>query len=755
VDGLKKSQMTADQAWVALTTRILKGVEWPLAASLLTERQCKQIMSPLLKAGLREARIQWRIHRDILYSSSRVMGLQFPCLYTTMGIQKAKYLIDNGCKDHLSGQLVRQTHERLTLEMGLPGEVLNWEYKTWGKFCATRTWISSVWDQLSAMGITVTSSTPKLQPRRESDEFLMLLFFTHGFRKRQLKALNRCRLYLHAMTVTDITTMCGKYIRAECREGHATYELTNESLLWPRQQRPSRSDWNIWQDAIGTLTTPHAPTKLRQPLGKWISPKTAWRWYLHRESCRLYEFYEGHWKFYIHHGRSDRPNAGYFSTPTPTEDWPDDEELDRAHIRYAHNRWYCLGWADAIPPDDILQVPTTFQGYIDRLDPTEKYLLSQLTFSEEIVEGLGHNIRNGTVRVVSDGSFFESTKVAAFCTRIESDDKMFQLQLQQFVPGDPTYMDSYRAECAGILAGFIVLSLICDYHEIEEGGAKVGCDGSAALDMAFQPSWDTRTTDSHFDLVYILHDWFKKIPITLRKHWIRGHQDKHIPFQRLDRMTQMNILCDGVAKTLGNSIPDHIIPLAVVSKMWTIKTGGQTLTHEIDLQIRRWVHDPHLREYWKTNGQTTDESEILIDWDAVASASKGVRKHKSTLMTKLLSNNAPTNDNMVKWGFRTCSKCPRCHEIVETADHVTACQSPPAIDVWDKSLMSLNTWMIKQHTDPILRHQIILTLRNWKRGDVEPQQHTRLLQLWEEQNTIGWDRFLNGFLSPRWVQQWR
>ena len=48
VDGLKKSRMTANQAWIAVTTRILKGVEWPPAASLLSEAQCIKILSPCL-----------------------------------------------------------------------------------------------------------------------------------------------------------------------------------------------------------------------------------------------------------------------------------------------------------------------------------------------------------------------------------------------------------------------------------------------------------------------------------------------------------------------------------------------------------------------------------------------------------------------------------------------------------------------------------------------------------------------------------
>lgn len=681
----------------------------------------------------------------------RTMGLQFPCLYTTMCILKVKFLIDNACKTHLSGQLIRQTHERLILEMGLPGEVLNWEFNTWGRFGATRTWITTFWRQMSDLRLTVNSSAAMLKPRRETDQFLMPLFFTHGFQKGQLRSLNRCRLYLHANTVADISSMCGKYIRDDSIAGYSDYALTDESLGWPVQKRPSASDWHVWREALETLTTPHTPTKLRDPIGKWLIPKAKWRWFLHRESCRLYEFHNDTWKFYIHHGRNDRPQAGYFSGPNVADDWPDDEELEYAHVRYAQNRWYCLGWAGAAPIDENLATPSTFHDLIERLGPTEKYLLQGIEFSEEDIIGIGNHLRNGTVRVVSDGSFFKSTKVAAFCTRIESSDQSFSLQISQYVPGDPNHMDPYRAECAGILTGFIILSLICEFCNIDEGGAKIGCDGSAALDMAFKRSWDVHTTDSHYDIIYLLHSWLKKIPISLQKHWIRGHQDESTPFHRLDRMTQMNVLCDNVAHSLADVAPPTLIPSSTVSKMWTFLINGQPLYHDIDVQIRRWVHDPELRKYWKDTGKTTDASDALIDWDAIANASKGARKRQTILMTKLLSDNAPTNNNMVKWGYRKCSKCPRCGSDPETPEHVPACQQPESIEIWDKSVAALDNWLIRQQTDPTLRHQILLTLRSWKRGAIDPLRYDKFEQLWNEQATIGWDRFLNGFISKRWL----
>ena len=120
-------------------------------------------------------------------------------------------------------------------------------------------------------------------------------------------------------------------------------------------------------------------------------------------------------------------------------------------------------------------------------------------------------------------------------------------------------------------------------------------------------------------------------------------------------------------------------------------------------------------------------------------------------MTKLLSDNAPTNSNMVLWGYRTCEKCPRCGAEIETADHVIGCNDPLAVDVFDASLKKLNEWLIKQQTEPVLRQRIIVTLRNWKRGTPEPLRAVWWDDLWEEQEMIGWHRFMLGFVSKKWA----
>eukprot|EP00957_Ditylum_brightwellii_P050206 3807023-Ditylum_brightwellii.AAC.1 len=76
----------------------------------------------------------------------------------------------------------------------------------------------------------------------------MDLFIRHGYRKHELAALNRCRIYLQVVTLSDIVSgdrlnvldciFLGKRIGREDR-----YE-------WPAQGRPSKIYWNKWNYAL-------------------------------------------------------------------------------------------------------------------------------------------------------------------------------------------------------------------------------------------------------------------------------------------------------------------------------------------------------------------------------------------------------------------------------------------------------------------------------------------------------------------------
>ncbi len=110
---------------------------------------------------------------------------------------------------------------------------------------------------------------------------------------------------------------------------------------------------------------------------------------------------------------------------------------------------------------------------------------------------------------------------------------------------------------------------------------------------------------------------------------------------------------------------------------------------------------------------------------------------------------------MHRWKQRSSAACPRCGEF-EDAPHVWQCRGANADVVWTKSLESLDVWMTSVQTDPDIQEAIISHLSKWRLGsDENGMAPFQLHPAIEQQNDIGWNNFLEGWVTFEWelVQQ--
>ena len=77
---------------------------------------------------------------------------------------------------------------------------------------ATLSWIKNTWQFGDSNNITMVDDIQDFPLRRLHDKTIMDTFFAAGFRKGDLQALNRCRLYLKVITIVDVVTGCGKKV---------------------------------------------------------------------------------------------------------------------------------------------------------------------------------------------------------------------------------------------------------------------------------------------------------------------------------------------------------------------------------------------------------------------------------------------------------------------------------------------------------------------------------------------------------------
>ena len=99
----------------------------------------------------------------------------------------------------------------------------------------------------------------------------------------QLKAFNRCRLFLRVTFLSEIASPCGRFLLRSSWQGS---EPRPSPSLWPYQPRPGHRSFSVWRRLLataflsGTRRRVSARTKdlsLATPLGDWLPSSSGFR----------------------------------------------------------------------------------------------------------------------------------------------------------------------------------------------------------------------------------------------------------------------------------------------------------------------------------------------------------------------------------------------------------------------------------------------------------------------------------------------
>ncbi len=73
---------------------------------------------------------------------------------------------------------------------------------------ATKCWMKSFWEHLHYYCFKIRLIYPSLAMPYQQDRMLVEMFLDAGYKGLQLQGLNRCRLVLRLLFLSDITTAC-------------------------------------------------------------------------------------------------------------------------------------------------------------------------------------------------------------------------------------------------------------------------------------------------------------------------------------------------------------------------------------------------------------------------------------------------------------------------------------------------------------------------------------------------------------------
>ncbi len=231
----------------------------------------------------------------MVYGHGKHFGLGILHLYDTQGFLHLTAILKFTSSVNTTGTFLLHSYEALQVELGLPGKLFHYDFKEWSHVMPC--WLSQTWQFASKQQLKITTNIPSLAPQCKNDQFLMLKFWQHGYKGNQLEVLNKCRLWLQATTLADITDGQGREMLLPMLTGTNKIALPTR-WQWPQQGRPSHKGWILWQEAI-TKCIPTYSNKLTYPLGMWTDSISDWHWQWNPLENRLAESMEKGWRIWL------------------------------------------------------------------------------------------------------------------------------------------------------------------------------------------------------------------------------------------------------------------------------------------------------------------------------------------------------------------------------------------------------------------------------------------------------------------------
>eukprot|EP00980_Cylindrotheca_fusiformis_P010202 scaffold2269_cov65-Cylindrotheca_fusiformis.AAC.2 len=624
-------------------------------------------------------------------------------------------------------------------------------------------------------------------PQRENDCYLMdVALTTTCFDAEAVKRINYCRLFLQAVTLSDITfpDRLGNMIDPSLVTGAPNSKCPKSTYCPTKQAKPTASSWKIWQQFCDILEE----QLQRAPLGRWTQPgsslRSSWQSYFDHASQLLYYRDEStdHQFFQLHH--IDGTDDETYSSDEPSQGWSITSSCvpvltQEIAVQVADTR--CLtveiigGVASycPIPPPEYaprFEPAPNFDEYIKELPHYEQLLFASLDIcipTSELLDILNEtsvdlegpdNLCVG----VSDGSEYQGSMT--FGWTFASPDGFRMVTCAG--PAFGAQASSYRAEGYG----FVSMALFL-YHfrrftaatpdwQFRFVSDNLGLVTKVQQAKSFDFPFPNLTLDPDYDLVHETIMTLRKTRVQTRFSHVKGHQDSlKTPFDELPLVTQLNIEADDLAgrfRTETNNLKYPTVPMLHHTRCLLHLANAETATRSYKQTIRNIVPTSDLHQYMLKTFRWTASTIRIVDW-TVFQRCRARLNHRHIQMTKLIFDLLPTAVVVARSQPAAKDVCPLCKVDPETNAHLYQC-SAASVRSWRSTTLTelrtlLEQWDTKHGLVEVLMSGLSLAF------DAESGDQLSLMEfplslhsLIQEQNSIGWQQLLRGRVSCQWAK---
>ena len=247
------------------------SVGYPLAASHFTKLVLEKIQRKFMSILIARCGFNRKTKREIIYGPTNLGGANFRSLYSIQGIGQVAAFLKYWRSPSQAGKLLRIAVAWTQYSIGTSVSFLT-DTTTPLPHMEVK-WLQSLREYLRYVQGSIqldNAYIPSLE--RAHDHHIMdAIIQSNQFTPQEIKQLNHCRLYLQAVTISDITTAKGDYLDQYMIQGNLSHPSSSVTT-WHHftQQCPQQDSWDLWRRANQLWSDNHG--QLHQHLTTWLQP---------------------------------------------------------------------------------------------------------------------------------------------------------------------------------------------------------------------------------------------------------------------------------------------------------------------------------------------------------------------------------------------------------------------------------------------------------------------------------------------------
>ena len=252
VKQINNSSLSRNDVETGVRQSLYPSITYGLGATALNKKQCQRI-DTAVRPTLSKMGYCKYLPRALMYGHKDHGGVGLKDITTSQGAQHIKLWINEAGSGSPTDKLMQLLLESHILEIGFSGNILDWTYDKIEPLM-TRSWIKHTLHFLADTELRITGNKEELSLWRENDTMIMEDILGNPgttYTREEQQAINRCRVYLQIVTVSDMMEGSGTSILEIIWNCQREFQSTSgKAYRWPAQQRPGPASIASWQQAL-------------------------------------------------------------------------------------------------------------------------------------------------------------------------------------------------------------------------------------------------------------------------------------------------------------------------------------------------------------------------------------------------------------------------------------------------------------------------------------------------------------------------